>query len=190
MRDAVGGAGAPDRDAVEAFLSRLTIAPSPGSRALAITFVARDPELAARGANTVADLVVQSRNEARAKAARAVETWLDQKIADWKGKVADADAKVEAMRAQSGPPSGGEGTAPAGDSLADLNAKLSEARAAEAAATARAELLRRLEREAPSPGRGSGRSPIRRCGGSSISAPRSRRRSPTRRAPCCRSIRA
>src|SRR5208283_4205442 len=50
--------------AVAAFLSRLTIAPSPGSRAVAITFVARDPGLAARGANTVADLVVQSRNEA------------------------------------------------------------------------------------------------------------------------------
>ena len=150
-----GGAGAPDSGAVEAFLSRLTIAPSPGSRAVAITFVARDPGLAARGANTVADLVVQSRNEARAKAARAVETWLAQKIADWKGRVADAEAKVEAIRAQSGPPPGGEAAAPAGDSLADLNAKLSEARAAEAAATARAELLRRLEREAQVPDAGS-----------------------------------
>ncbi len=149
-----GGAGAPDSGAVEAFLSRLTIAPSPGSRAVAITFVARDPGLAARGANTVADLVVQSRNEARAKAARAVETWLAQKIADWKGRVAGAEAKVEAIRAQSGPP-GGEAAAPAGDSLADLNAKLSEARAAQAAATARAALLRRLEREAQGPDAGS-----------------------------------
>ena len=150
-----GGAGAPDSGAVEAFLSRLTIAPSPGSRAVAITFVARDPGLAARGANTVADLVVQSRNEARARAARAVETWLAQKIADWKGRVADAEAKVEAIRAQSGPPPGGEAAAPAGDSLADLNAKLSEARAAQAAARARAELLRRLEREAQVPDAGS-----------------------------------
>ena len=149
-----GGAGAPDSGAVEAFLSRLTIAPSPGSRAVAITFVARDPGLAARGANTVADLVVQTRNEARAKAARAVETWLAQKIADWKGRVADAEAKVDAIRAQSGPP-GGEAAAPAGDSLADLDAKLSEARAAQAAATARAALLRRLEREAQVPDTGS-----------------------------------
>ncbi len=149
-----GGAGAPDSGAVEAFLSRLTIAPSPGSRAVAITFVARDPGLAARGANTVADLVVQSRNEARAKAARAVETWLAQKIADWKGRVAGAEAKVEAIRAQSGPP-GGAAAAPAGDSLANLNAELSEARAAQAAATARAELLRRLEREAQVPDAGS-----------------------------------
>ncbi len=149
-----GGAGAPDSGAVEAFLSRLTIAPSPGSRAVAITFVARDPGLAARGANTVADLVVQSRNEARAKAARAVETWLAQKIAYWKGRVAGAEAKVEAIRAQSGPP-GGAAAAPAGDSLANLNAELSEARAAQAAATARAELLRRLEREAQVPDAGS-----------------------------------
>ncbi len=150
-----GATVAPDSGAVEAFLSRLTIAPSPGSRAVAITFVARDPGLAAQGANTVADLVVQSRNEARARAARAVETWLAQKIADWKGRVADAEAKVEAIRAQSGPPPGAEAAAPAGDSLADLNAKLSEARAAQAAARARAELLRRLEREAQVPDAGS-----------------------------------
>ena len=146
-----GRAGAPDRDAVEALLSRLTIAPYPGSRMVSITFGARDPELAARGANAVADLVVQSRNEARSKAARAVDTWLDRKIADWKGKVADAEAKIEAMRAQASPPSGGQGAAPAGESLADLEAKLSDARAAEAAATARAELLRRLERGAQGP---------------------------------------
>ena len=146
-----GGAGAPDRDAVDAFLSRLTIAPSSGSRTVAITFVARDPELAARGADTVADLVVQSRNEARAKAARAAETWLDQKIANWKGKVANAEAKVEAIRAQPSPPSSGEGAAKASESLADLERKLTEARAAEAAAAAKAELLRRLERQAQLP---------------------------------------
>ena len=146
-----GAAAAPDRDAVDAFLSGLTIAPSPGSRTVTITFVARDPELAARGANIVAEFLVQSRNEARTRAARAVETWLGEKIADGKGKVADAEAKVEAMRAQLGPPSGGEGTTPAGDSPADLNAKLSEARAAEAAAASRAELLRGLERQGRSP---------------------------------------
>lgn len=146
-----GGAGAPDRDAVEAFLSRLTIAASPRSRALAVTFVARDPDLAARGANTVADLVVQSRNEDRTKAARAVETWLDQKIADWKSKVADAETKGEAMRAQSRQPSESEGTSVAGDSLAELNAKLSGARAAAAAAEAKAEVLRSFERGAQIP---------------------------------------
>ncbi len=94
---------------------------------------------------------MQSRNEARAKAARAVETWLDQIIANWKGKAAAAEAKVEAMRAQSNSPSSGEGTATAGELLADLEGKLAEARAAEAAAAAKAELLRRLGRETQLP---------------------------------------
>ena len=40
LRLGLVGAGAPDGDAVEAFLSRLTIAPSPGSRTATIAFVA------------------------------------------------------------------------------------------------------------------------------------------------------
>ncbi len=142
-----GGGGASDPGAVEAFLARLNIAPSPSSRAVAITFVSRDPALAALSANTVAELVVQSRNEARARAVKARDDWLQQKIQDWKGKVADADAKVEALRAQSLLASGGGGHESAGDEDADLNEKLSAARAAEAAAVDKAERLRRLERE-------------------------------------------
>ena len=150
-----GGAGAPDSGAVEAFLSRLTIAPSPGSRAVAITFVARDPGLAARGANTVADLVVQSRNEARAQAARAVETWLAQKIADWKGRVADAEAKVEAIRAQSGPPRAAKRRRQPAIRWPTSMRSFPKRAPPQAAATARAELLRRLEREAQVPDAGS-----------------------------------
>ena len=140
------GEAASDAGVVDAFLSRLTIARSQRSRTVAITFVSRDPELAARGANTVAELAMQSVNEARARAARAQQARLAEKIADAEGRAADADAKVEAFRAQSASQPEG-GPAAGADMSADLNAKLSGARAAEAAASGKADMLRRLERD-------------------------------------------
>ncbi len=62
-------------------------------------------------------------------------------------KVADDDAKVEAFRAQSGLLAGASGQTVPAQQLFDLNAQLANARSAQAAATAKAELLRKLEKE-------------------------------------------
>jgi len=136
-----------DRRVVDKFLSRLTVFPVPRSRVLEIEFVSRDPELAARGANTVAEVYLESQTEAKANAARTAGAWLSRKIDELRAKVADSDAKVEAFRAQSGLLGGANGQTVPGQQLSELNAQLSGARSAEAAATAKADLLRRLERE-------------------------------------------
>ena len=68
--------GKVDQRVVDKFLSRLTVFPVPRSRVLQIEFVSRDPELAARGANTVAEVYLQSLTEAKASAARTASTWL------------------------------------------------------------------------------------------------------------------
>ncbi len=141
----------PDRDGkvdqrvVDKFQSRLTVFPVPRSRVLQIEFVSRDPELAARGANTVAEVYLQSLTEAKASAARTASTWLSGKIEDLRAKVADADAKVEDFRARSSLLAGANGQTVPAQQLSELNAQLANARSAEAAATAKAELLRRLE---------------------------------------------
>jgi succinoglycan biosynthesis transport protein ExoP len=136
-----------DRRVVDKFLSRLTVFPVPRSRVLQIEFVSRDPELAARGANTIAEVYLESQTEAKANAARTAGAWLSRKIDELRAKVADADAKVEAFRAQSGLLGGANGQTVPAHQLSELNAELSSARSAEAAATAKADLLRRLERE-------------------------------------------
>ncbi len=136
-----------DRRVVDRFMSRLTVFPVPRSRVLQIEFVSRDPGLAARGANTVAQLFLQSQTEAKAKAAGAASEWLSGKIEDLRGKVAAADAKVEAFRAQSGLLAGANGQTVFSQQLSDLSAQLANARSAEAAATAKADLLRKLEQE-------------------------------------------
>jgi uncharacterized protein involved in exopolysaccharide biosynthesis len=137
------GEGASGQTPADAFGSRLTVTPALGSRAIAITFASRDPELAARGANTVAELAVQSLNEARARSLRALATWLAGKIEDGKTKVADAEAKVEAARAGSGE----DGKKAGADEASDLNAKLAAARADQSTAVGKATLLRNLERD-------------------------------------------
>ncbi|MBV8106869.1 MAG: lipopolysaccharide biosynthesis protein [Hyphomicrobiales bacterium] len=137
--------GTVDQRVVDKFLSRLAVFPVPRSRVLQIEFVSRAPELAARGANTVAEVYLQSQTEAKANAARAASAWLSGKIEDLRAKVADADARVEDLRARSGLLTGANGQTVPAQQLSELNAQLANARSAEAAATAKAELLRRLE---------------------------------------------
>ena len=72
--------------------SRLTVIARPGSRVVQI--VSRDPELAARAANAVAEIHLQSRMAAKAAAARPAGAWLAQKIEVLRAKVSDEDAKV------------------------------------------------------------------------------------------------
>ncbi len=142
-----GSGGKADQQLVDKFLSRLTASAAPRSHVLQIEFVSRDPELAARGANTVAEVLVRSRAEAKANTAKAASERLSRRIEDLRAKAADADAKVEAFRAQSGLLGGANGrTAPAQE-LSDLNTQLANARSAEASATAKTQLLRKLQRE-------------------------------------------
>ena len=142
-----GSEGGADQRVVDKFLSRLTVFPVPKSRVLEIEFVSSDPALAARAANTVAEVFLQSQAEAKANAARAAGAWLARRIEELRAKVADADAKVEAYRAEAGLIAGANGQTVPAQQLTDLNAELANARSALATATARAELLRNLQKE-------------------------------------------
>ncbi len=142
-----GGNGKANQRAVDTFRSRLTVSAAPRSRVLRIEFVSRDPEFAARAADTVAEVYLQSQTEAKAEAARAAEARLAQKIEELRAKVADADARVAAFRTELGLLAGANGQTVSAEQLSDLDAQLAAARAAEAAATAKAELMRKLERE-------------------------------------------
>ena len=97
-----GRAGKPEDRLVDAFLSRLTVFPVAKSRVLQIEFSSDDPALAARGANTVAELYLDAQEQAKRDEAKAASAWLSAKIDELRGKVADADSKVEAFRASSG----------------------------------------------------------------------------------------
>lgn len=131
---------------VDTFLSRLTAFPVPKTRVLQIEFVSEDPELAARGANVVAQLFLEGQETAKENTAKAASAWLASKIDELRGKVAEADGKVENYRAHSGLLAGGNNMTVPGQQLADLNTQLTAARAAQSEALAKANLMRSLLR--------------------------------------------
>ena len=141
------GGGATEDRVLEKFLSRLTVFPVAKSRVLQIEFVSEDPALAARGANTAAELYLAEQEGAKKNEAKAASAWLSQKIDELRAKVADAEAKVEAFRADSGLLPGANGMTVPVQQLADINTQLAAARAAQAAAVAKARSLRAMLRE-------------------------------------------
>ena len=128
------------RRVVDGFLSRLTVFHVPRSRVMQIEFVSRDPELAARGADTVGgDLFARHRRGAKAEAgAPPANCWRGRSRTS-RAKVADADAKVEALRSDRGRLAAANGEAVSAEPISDLDLQLANARSAEAAATAKAD---------------------------------------------------
>ena len=142
-----GGAGPAQDRVADAFLSHLTVFPVPKSRVLQIEFTSVDPALAARAANTVADLYLTQEQDAKKNEAKAASSWLSQKIDELRGKVSDAEAKLEAFRANSGLFTGGNGVNAPAQQLADLNTQLATARGRQADAAGKAQSLRALLHE-------------------------------------------
>ena len=132
---------------VDLFLSRLTAFPVAKTRVLQIEFVSQDPELAARGANVVAQLFLESQENAKKDSAKAASAWLASKIDELRGKVAETDAKVENYRAQSGLLASSNNMTVPGQQLADLNTQLTTARTAQSEALAKAQLMRSLQKD-------------------------------------------
>jgi polysaccharide biosynthesis transport protein len=142
---AAGGDG--DQRVVDLFLSRLTAFPVVKTRVIQIEFVSQDPELAARGANVVAQLFLEGQESAKKNSAKAASAWLASKIDELRGKVAETDAKVENFRAQSGLLATSNNMTVPGQQLADLNTQLTTARTAQSEALAKAQLMRSLLRD-------------------------------------------
>jgi uncharacterized protein involved in exopolysaccharide biosynthesis len=140
-------AGRPEDRLVDAFLSRLTVFPVAKSRVLQIEFSSSDPALAARGANTVAELYLDGQEQAKRNEAKAASAWLSAKIDELRGKVAEADSKVEAFRASSGLLAGANGMTVPSQQLADMTTQLATARSNQASAAAKAQSLRTMLRD-------------------------------------------
>ncbi len=142
----------PSREGLDAgmtttFGDRLTVFSPPKTRVIAIEFTSRDAELAARGANLVADLYLREQSAAKRATAKQAADALTSQINDLRIKLADADAQREAYRSQSGLLAGGNNMTVSGQQLADINTDLSKARTTQADARAKASILRALLRE-------------------------------------------
>ncbi|SDR56856.1 Uncharacterized protein involved in exopolysaccharide biosynthesis [Rhizobiales bacterium GAS113] len=135
---------APEDRVLEKFSDRLRVFPARGSRVINIEFTSADPQLAADGANMMADLYLRAQEGAKKTSARSAGAWLSSTIQPLRKKVDEAEAKVEAFRSQSGLFMGANNITINTQQLADLNTQLANARATQAEARSKAKLLREM----------------------------------------------
>ena len=134
----------PEDRVLDKFSDRLRVFPARGSRVINIEFTSADPQLAADGANMLADLYLRAQESAKKSSARSAGAWLSSTIQPLRKKVDEAEAKVEAFRAENGLFMGANNVTINTQQLADLNAQLANARAAQADARSKAKLLREM----------------------------------------------
>lgn len=137
----------PEDRILEKFGEKLSVLSPTKTRVLSIEFSSRDPDLAARGANAVADAYIEMQREAKRDLARSAAQSLATLVSDLHTRVAEAEAKVEDYRAKTGLLIGSNNTVIPTQQLGELNNQLSIARGAQADAQAKANLLRDMLRQ-------------------------------------------
>ena len=136
----------PEDRVLETYFEQLLVYSAGKSRILTVEFRARDAELAARAANTVAELYIASLEAAKVDTARYASTWLGGNIDSLRKRVAEAEAKVETFRSRNGLiATGGTSNQPLGaQQLGEISTQLSQARSVKADLAGRAKLIKEM----------------------------------------------
>ena len=126
------------------YYDKLTVYSVPKSRVIAIEFTAADPDLAARAANTVAELFIEAQSTAKRDSASSAAASLASLVTDLRTRVSDAEAKADAYRTQAGLLQGSNNANISTQQLGDLNTQLAQARTAQADAQAKAKVIKAM----------------------------------------------
>jgi polysaccharide biosynthesis transport protein len=140
----------PEERVLEAYYDRLTVYPVEKSRVIVIDFLSQDPELAATVANAIAEAYLVRQRAAKQDQAHAAVQWLSGEIETMQKKVADAEAKVAAFRANTNLLEGPNNITLSAQQLGDFNAQIAAARAQKADAEAKAKIIREMLRSGQS----------------------------------------
>jgi uncharacterized protein involved in exopolysaccharide biosynthesis len=136
----------PEERVLDAYYKRLTAYAVDKSRVIVIEFQSRDPELAARVANSIADGYLVLQQSARREQAKTAGQWLSGEIDSLRKKVAAAEAHVEDFRSKSSLFIGTNNTTLSNQQLGELNTQLNNARALKSDAESKARLIREMLR--------------------------------------------
>jgi polysaccharide biosynthesis transport protein len=137
----------PEERILETFADRLNVLSPTKTRILSIEFSSRNPDLAARGANAVAEAYIEFQQQAKRDNASGAAKTLAALVAELRKQVAVADMRAEEFRGKSGLLLGANNTTINTQHLSELNTQLSLARTAQADAQAKAKLLREMLRQ-------------------------------------------
>jgi succinoglycan biosynthesis transport protein ExoP len=134
----------PEERVLDAYYDRLTAYAVDKSRVVVIEFQSRDPELAARVANSIAAGYLAMQQGARQDQAKSAGQWLSGEIENLRKKVADAESRVEDFRSKSSLFVGTNNTTLSNQQMGELNTQLNNARALKSDAESKARLIREM----------------------------------------------
>ena len=119
----------PEDRVLELFQERLNVYSPTKTRLIVIDFQSKDPDLAARAANKVAELYLDAQSLAKRDTARGAARSLAALNSDLRGKLAKANADVEQFRTSAGLLAGTNNMTISGQQLAELNSEFCRRRA-------------------------------------------------------------
>ncbi len=134
----------PEERVLEGYFDRYTAYAVDKSRVIVIEFQSRDPDLAARVANSIADGYLTMQQGARQDQAKSASSWLSGEIEGLRKKVADAESRVEDFRSKSSLFIGTNNTSLSNQQMGELNTQLNNARALKSDAESKARLIKEM----------------------------------------------
>ncbi|WP_029586221.1 exopolysaccharide transport family protein [Bradyrhizobium sp. URHD0069] len=134
----------PEERVLEAYYDRFTAYAVDKSRVIVIEFQSRDPELAARVANSIAEGYLVLLQGARQEQAKSAGQWLSGEIENLRKKVAEAESRVEDFRSKSSLFVGTNNTTLSNQQMGELNTQLNNARALKSDAESKARMIREM----------------------------------------------
>src|SRR3954469_25383717 len=129
---------------LDAYYERFTAYAVDKSRVIVIEFQSRDPELAARVANSIAEGYLVLQQTARQEQAKSAGQWLSGEIENLRKKVSDAESRVEDFRSKSSLFVGTNNTTLSNQQMGEINTQLNNARALKSDAESRARLIKSM----------------------------------------------
>jgi succinoglycan biosynthesis transport protein ExoP len=134
----------PEERVLDAYFDRLSAYAVDKSRVVVVEFQSRDPDLAARVANSIADGYLIMQQGARQDQAKSADQWLSGEIDNLRNKVAEAESRVEDFRSKSSLFIGTNNTSLSNQQMGELNTQLNNARALKSDAESKAQLIREM----------------------------------------------
>jgi uncharacterized protein involved in exopolysaccharide biosynthesis len=134
----------PEERVLDAYYDRFAAYAVDKSRVIVIEFQSRDPDLAARVANSIAEGYLVLQQNARQEQAKSASQWLSGEIDGLRKKVADAESRVEDFRSKSSLFVGTNNTTLSNQQMGELNTQLNNARALKSDAESKARLIREM----------------------------------------------
>jgi succinoglycan biosynthesis transport protein ExoP len=134
----------PEERVLDAYFDRFTAYAVDKSRVIVIEFQSRDPELAARVANSIAEGYLVMQQAARQQQAKSASQWLSGEIDNLRNKVMEAESRVEDFRSKSSLFVGTNNTTLSNQQMGELNTQLNNARALKSDAESKARLIREM----------------------------------------------